>query len=306
MEIPGVDYPWRHPGGSALAAAGKEFACRYLSHDLSKNLTEAEADDLAAHGIWAVVVWEATANRALSGRAGGAADAKDAEAQALAAGMPPVRPIYFAVDFDAAAAQQSAIDAYLDGAASVLGAARVGIYGGYYPVKRALDGGHAAWAWQTSGWSGGQWDPRAVIRQGAQVRIGGVPVDLDTATVADYGQWMPGVTPGEPPPTPAPAPHPAVPRVSLANIIAAARRDPTAAQGHKSHPADVRPVEAALKAEGLLPAAYAGDGSFGTATVTAYAAWQRHLSYTGAMADGIPGKTSLAKLGQRHGFTVTT
>jgi len=303
-EISGVDYPWSHPGGSALAAAGKEFACRYLSHDPGKNLTRAEADDLAAHGIWAVVVWEATANRALAGRAAGVSDAKDAAEQATAAGMPPGRPIYFAVDFDATVAQQSAIDAYLGGAASVIGAARVGIYGGYYPVKRALDGGHAKWAWQTFGWSGGQWDSRAHIRQGAQVRIGGVTCDLDTALAADYGQWMPGVTPGEPPPAPTPAP--AKPRVSLANVIAAARHDPTAAQGHRSHSADVRPVEAALKAEGLLPAKYAGDGSFGTRTVLAYAAWQRRLGYTGAAADGIPGKTSLTKLGQRHGFTVTT
>jgi hypothetical protein len=193
--IPGVDYAWSHPGGAALQKAGKKFACRYLSADASKNLTRTEADDLAAHGIWSVVVWETSANRALGGRSAGASDAQRAAAQAKAAGMPDGRPIYFAVDFDATQTQQILIDAYLDGAASVIGRDRVGIYGGYYPVKRALDAGKAKWAWQTIAWSGGQWDPRAVIRQGAQMSINGVSCDLNTATADDFGQWMPGKTP---------------------------------------------------------------------------------------------------------------
>ncbi len=95
------------------------------------------------------------------------------------------------------------------------------------------------------------------------------------------------------------------PTVSLTHLIAAARRDPGLPQGGTTHPDEVRRVEAALRGEGLLPAAYAGDGSFGSRTVLAYAAWQRHLGYIGAAADGIPGHTSLSKLGARHGFTVT-
>lgn len=105
-------------------------------------------------------------------------------------------------------------------------------------------------------------------------------------------------------PAASPDAAPARPKVSLKNVIAAARTDPGAAQGHRTHPADVKPVEAALKAEGLLPAAYASDGSFGAATVAAYAAWQRHLKFSGADANGIPGETSLKALGAEHGFTV--
>lgn len=194
--IPGVDYAWSKPGGAALAAAGVRFAARYLSSDGSKNLTRAEADDLAAHGISCVVVWETAGARALGGRAAGIADAQAAQQQATAAGMPSGRPIYFAVDFDAQPGQMPSVMAYLDGTASVLGAARVGVYGGYRTVRTALDGGHARWAWQTAAWSGGQWDPRAVLRQPATtVRIGGVDCDHDTATAADYGQWTPGKTP---------------------------------------------------------------------------------------------------------------
>lgn len=104
---------------------------------------------------------------------------------------------------------------------------------------------------------------------------------------------------------PAPKPAaPAVPTVSLANVIDAAKKDPKAAQGKGAHPADTKVVEAALKAEGLLDAKYASDGAFGTTTVAAYKAWQKRCGYSGDAADGIPGHDSLFRLGQKHGFKV--
>jgi len=113
------------------------------------------------------------------------------------------------------------------------------------------------------------------------------------------GAPRPGGTATEPPT--------AKPKVSLAHIIAAARKDPPAAQGHTTYKAEALLVEKALKAEGLLSSEYV-DGSFGSKTVTAYARWQRSPAgggYTGTDADGIPGKASLRLLGARHGFTVT-
>lgn len=105
-------------------------------------------------------------------------------------------------------------------------------------------------------------------------------------------------------PSPAPAPHPAPrrPVVDLSLLVAAARSNPRAAGTPVTY-AGVRLLEAALVAEGLLAKRHA-DGHYGTTTVAAYAAWQRHLGYSGKAADGIPGKTSLAKLGARHGFDV--
>lgn len=94
------------------------------------------------------------------------------------------------------------------------------------------------------------------------------------------------------------------PTVSLAHVVAAARKDPAAAQGHTTHKAEVLLVEKALHAEGLLDSEYV-DGSYGTKTITAYASLQRRYGYTGSDADGIPGKTSLTRLGDKHGFTVT-
>ncbi|GGX26911.1 peptidoglycan recognition protein family protein [Streptomyces chryseus] len=111
-------------------------------------------------------------------------------------------------------------------------------------------------------------------------------------------------TPTKPPAKPAPKPpiKPAKPVVDLSNLRAAAIRDPSLPQGGTTHPADVKIVEAALVKEGLLPATYK-DGSFGTRTRTAYANWQRR-SGVGRPYDGIPGLTSLTKLGARYGFTV--
>lgn len=191
--IPGVDYSSGHPGGAALKAAGKLFAARYVSHTAAKNISLAEATDLAAHGVSTVLVWETTANRAGAGRSAGIADAHDALTQATAAGMPSSRPIYFAVDWDA---DPTVVSDYFKGVASVIGLPRTGIYGGYKQVRYALDHGLAKWAWQTAAWSAGLWDTRAVIRQyAAQTTINGVQCDLNTAFAADYGQWTPGQTP---------------------------------------------------------------------------------------------------------------
>lgn len=107
--------------------------------------------------------------------------------------------------------------------------------------------------------------------------------------------------------TPPDKPAPAKPKVSVARLIAAAKKDVPAPDGHTTYPADVRIVEDALVAEGLLARKYA-DGSFGTKTVNAYAAWQRSKaggSYTGKDADGIPGPSSLKRLAARHAFTAT-
>ncbi|MFB6837227.1 peptidoglycan-binding protein [Streptomyces sp. NPDC056361] len=81
----------------------------------------------------------------------------------------------------------------------------------------------------------------------------------------------------------------------FAALLAAARRDPTAPQGSALHRADVLPVERALVAEGLLTAPWA-DGSFGTKTKAAYAAWQRRCGFDGTDADGIPGDSTLRLL----------
>ncbi|MFD8005862.1 N-acetylmuramoyl-L-alanine amidase [Streptomyces mirabilis] len=106
---------------------------------------------------------------------------------------------------------------------------------------------------------------------------------------------------GDEPTTPAPS-QPARKVVDLSQLIAAARKDP-AKSGTPVSYAGARIVEDALAAEGLLAKKYV-DGHFGTTTVTAYAKWQRRCGYSGAAADGIPGRASLDTLAKRHGFDV--
>lgn len=213
--ITGVDYAFSpHPALPAVLGCGASFVCRYASslpeNDANgKNLLAPELAGLLQAGLSVVVVEESSANRMKGGRAAGVIDAAHADAVTKALGMNGI-PVYFACDFDAAPGDQMAIHDYLDGAASVIGRDRVGIYGGYYPLMRALDAGKAKWAWQTYAWSrgtesgplphphaarvkvGSSWfwfDDRAQIRQFEAVSLGGASCDRDEAQFEDYGQW---------------------------------------------------------------------------------------------------------------------
>lgn len=132
------------------------------------------------------------------------------------------------------------------------------------------------------------------------------PVDTSVSTFASRAALKAWASKSPAPVKPAPKPVPAKPSVSLSKLLHAAKTDPKAKQGHQTYAAGVKLVEAALKAEHLLAAAYASDGSYGTTTITAYKHYQTKLGYKGADADGFPGKASLTKLGKAHGFTVVS
>lgn len=219
MAIEGVDYSstlnadWAGLA-AALKGAGKAFAVRYVVGDKSptgRGITAAETAALTAAGIDIAAVYEGTANRMQAGLAAGQADAQSAQANLVAAGLPATMPIYFASDWDALPSEQAVIDAYLKGAASVIGSARVGLYGGYWPVSRAMINKSAAWFWQTTAWSGGNIANGLHLYQYAYNQwIGGVNCDSTQALQPVYGQAskFQGGTPV--PTTPAPAPKPVV------------------------------------------------------------------------------------------------
>jgi len=201
----GVDYAWGRPGGHNLAVAGKKFAMRYVPYRenlnpviwTSKGLDLWEKRDLLEHGLSIGMVWETFANRAKEGWNAGRADAMMCADGLAHCGMPSNTVIYFAVDFDANVGQRSWdqnvspwIRAYLDGAASVIGRARTGVYGGYFVIEWALANGIARWGWQTYAWSAGHVSSHAHLLQywnhGA---INGVPIDLNKNLKADFGQY---------------------------------------------------------------------------------------------------------------------
>ena len=132
------------------------------------------------------------------------------------------------------------------------------------------------------------------------------PADPRGGRAVAAWHWSRPTAPSAPPTGPT---VPAQRSVSLGHIVAAAQHDGPAPQGSALHRADVLPVEQALAAEGLLAARWV-DGSYGTETVSAYAAWQRtyseahHLGWSGTDLNGIPGRESLAALGAEHRFTV--
>lgn len=204
----GLDYSGGRPRGSAVKAAGFDFVARYLANGLAGgrvNLTDTEAADMERNGVEVVLVWErkiiGQPDRATEGRGAGIADAQAALTQAAAVGRPD-QPIYFCVDFDIpdyapgnadARTKLGPVGDYLAAARDIVGQSRMGVYGGYWAVSRALDAGIARYAWQTAAWSGTHEDPRIHLFQRVGfVHVDGVECDVDEARQADYGQHSGG------------------------------------------------------------------------------------------------------------------
>lgn len=191
IPIPGCDYSYDRPGGATLAAAGMRFVVRYLSPvvDGGKGLSQPEVDDLRRHGIEIVLVHEEAPDAAAAGRRRGAEDARAAQAHLERLDLDPALPVYFAVDFDATAGQQDAVDSYLAGAASVIGPLRTGVYGGHGVITRCQAAGTASWFWQTHAWSDGRVASGIHLYQHRiEDRLDGNAVDLDRALQPEYGQ----------------------------------------------------------------------------------------------------------------------
>lgn len=198
----GFDYASARPDLNALADVGC-FVARYLCAVVgTKIITKEEADDIKAHGLGLVLVYEQYEHRPEEGRSAGHADALVALSQARAAGFPEDRPVYFAVDFDARPIHQLSIDEYLRGAAEVLGLARVGVYGGINLIDRCWTNKTATWFWQTGAWSYHKESVHAHFVQMTALNgtiVGGVKVDINETRQADWGAaFMPITKPAIP------------------------------------------------------------------------------------------------------------
>lgn len=206
----GVDLSWARPGGATLARAGKKFVWRYLYPDGQggKGLDASELSDYQNNGLEVPVGYESYARRMLEGRAAGQADSRTAQEAINALHLPSDLPVYFAADFDATPEEQAAINDYLRGAGEEIGVDRVGIYGGFYVVKRAAEAGVAKWFFQTYAWSGGQWYEGNHLEQYKNDQNINGAVDLVRAKKENYGQpsKFGGAAPTPRPPQPSPLP----------------------------------------------------------------------------------------------------
>jgi hypothetical protein len=196
----GLDYSSGRPSAAAMKAKGVSFVCRYIGSTVrgtgrsAKWLTPSEAKANHDGGRAVVVVFETTAKRAEAGHAAGVADAHTAVAELAYCGLPADTVVYLAVDYDTTVGPN--VTGYFQGAASVLGLARTGGYGGYKVIKALFDKKLATYGWQTYAWSGGKWDARAQIQQYSNNEtVGGASVDYDRAMHANYGQWPAAGTP---------------------------------------------------------------------------------------------------------------
>lgn len=278
----GLDWALGDMSVAAVRAVGADFIGRYVSTPGNpKNISGGEAVEMSRASIDIVLVFETTADRALSGHDAGSADARSAGEQASGVGMPHGRPIYFAVDFDAAPEQQAAIDDYFRGVASVLGLGATGAYGGYWVVKRLFDAGLVQWGWQTYAWSGGNWDARAHVRQFSNGHtVGGVECDYDHGLGRDFGQWRVPQT------APVPSQNPHLP-LALDGVLGG--RTVAAMQWAMSIPDDGI-FGAQTKRALQTRLGVSVDGVIGAQTVRAL---QRHV---GAPVDGIWGPVTTRHL----------
>lgn len=181
-----LDYSWSHPNLSQLKVLGITGVIRYVTGDMGKALTRAEIGQIKANGLTLTLVYETTGKTVKGGRDAGVADANAAKNALNALGLPLSR-VYFAVDYDMQPAEYALLDAYLDGAASIMGKNHTGVYAGYAPCAREIGRGYAAW--QTYAWSGGKVAQGIKIYQYQNgVTVAGGNVDRNRTSLSDYGQ----------------------------------------------------------------------------------------------------------------------
>lgn len=263
----GCDYAWApHPTMDALKAVDIKFVCRYLSTDVSKNISSLEVGSLRDAGIAIVLNWEVGAEAMASGRGQGVSDAAEAKTQAEALGMGNA-PIYFSADFDADPSQIQACIAYMEGVVSVIGLDRAGVYGDQQVTTACKNADVCTFTWGTPAWAG---DPAGwkvnIYQYENDAQIGGVDVDLDAGYGTDWGQWPR-------PDTPTPAPGPVWPTLRSGDT------------GLK-----VRTMQWLLNNNG---AGLAIDGDFGPDTLSAVRAFQ---NIGGLSVDGIVGPDTWSAL----------
>ena len=213
-----IDFAEKRISPDEIKAAGYGGVVNYVSESRpganfeAKPLTREYADSLRAAGLHIVSNyqygkpgWPNAPSDYTRGHDGGVADAKTAERLHTAAGGPDSAPILFSIDedIDHDTWKNLAVE-WLRGINSVLGVGRTGVYGNAKSCAWAIEDGVIGkstspghwWAWQTTAWSGGVREPRAVLFQSVVNTpktpgplLGGINVDVNDVLADDYGQW---------------------------------------------------------------------------------------------------------------------
>jgi hypothetical protein len=190
----GLDYSTGTISGQAIRAKGYRFVIRYITAPtlmnppghLAKHMTRDEYRDHLANGIDVLFVYQGDTTDADGGYSAGVRNAQRVKAAWTYLGAPPT-PTFFTND-RTTLPNPAAWQAYLDGAASVLGREYVGAYG----FGNAMDAarGHASYFWQ----AGRESDVRSFVHvyqwNNGSVVVGGRTCDINKArlTITSRGE----------------------------------------------------------------------------------------------------------------------
>ena len=158
MEFKGIDTAASVTADAAetLKAEGYTFVGRYVVPESGtlkqKALTAAEARTVLDAGLAILCIYETTAERAKKGASAGTQDGAAARIRAKELGVGQNAVIYFAVDYDAPAADYGAITAYFAAAKNAVLPYQIGVYGSK-SVCEAING--LAGYYQCYAWSSG-------------------------------------------------------------------------------------------------------------------------------------------------------
>jgi LysM repeat protein len=175
---------------TALANEGIKYAGRYLGHSW-KGLEAPEVAAIKNAGMQIFSIFEQAATKvSYFTAAQGQKDAAAAAALAKELGQPEGSAIYFAVDYDAQAADLAAIAAYFKAVKDNLPGYIVGAYGSFRVIEYLKGSGLVTYYFQTYAWSKGQKSAAAHIYQYKNdVRLAGVGVDYNEICQANVGTW---------------------------------------------------------------------------------------------------------------------
>lgn len=193
----GVDYSFSRPNLSILRDVGIVFISRYLCYlPSTKAINFSEKTAIINSGFFLSLNWENKAGDMLGGYMAGKSHAAEGMRQALLLGYPTGCTIFHSADtydFTVPGSTQNLMFEYLRGCRDIyLSRYKLGLYGGYGAVKAVLDRGLADVGWQTYAWSGGRWDPRALVRQTLNNQpLAGGTVDYDEGDPVSAGMMMP-------------------------------------------------------------------------------------------------------------------
>ncbi len=190
-----------------LKAEGYTFVGRYLSATTGANAWKVLQPDEAARirgaGLAILLIWETTAARAKGGASAGAQDGTAAKTLAQSLSVPG-GTIYFAVDYNAPAADFGAVEAYLRAARAACAPYSAGVYGSRAVCEAMSERGAVRYLMQCCAWSSGMSDLCDVYQYQAQngpaakalaAKIGILAVDLCVAAdLRTAGMWMPAYT----------------------------------------------------------------------------------------------------------------